>query len=273
MIPVEIFSDIKNSFGSLWKIKERGNTLEIITPFATTNDKFVSVFLTMSENSFVISDGGWVHNGLYIDTEFPDDSNFKKVLYHYQNTFNISETKNRAGVLYYYLKVDDKIDIPSAVFDISTFIQSIISTSEVNFEDIKERELKKRFDTNANNFIKSLIPKDKFKMNAFLNPDKKDLKFNVIYTPKKDAIILLNYITGSNLNHFSSSIFKTNALFEMAHDTLISKFITSEIALIDNTAEGFIQDRIAHYISHLERLKNTKSIYWSERENLKSLLN
>ena len=47
---LEIFTDIKNAFGGLWQTKQRGNSLEIITPYATTNNRFVSVFLS-AENS------------------------------------------------------------------------------------------------------------------------------------------------------------------------------------------------------------------------------
>ena len=50
----EIYSDITNSFGALWQYKERGNTLEIITPFATTNNRFISVFIKQQGNEFII---------------------------------------------------------------------------------------------------------------------------------------------------------------------------------------------------------------------------
>ena len=41
----DIIKIIIASFSSLWKVKKYGKTIEIITPFFTTNDCFVSVFL------------------------------------------------------------------------------------------------------------------------------------------------------------------------------------------------------------------------------------
>ncbi len=61
----EIYTDIVNSFGALWNFKEREDTLEIITPFATTSQKFVSIFLTQRDQDYIISDGGWIYEGLY----------------------------------------------------------------------------------------------------------------------------------------------------------------------------------------------------------------
>ena len=45
----DIIKIIIASFSSLWKVKKYGKTIEIITPFFTTNDCFVSVFLTERE--------------------------------------------------------------------------------------------------------------------------------------------------------------------------------------------------------------------------------
>lgn len=273
MISVNIFNRIKDAFGGLWATKQRGNTMEIITPFATTNNKFVSVFLSYIAKEYVITDGGWVSNGLYLEEGLPEDSNFRKALFHFQNSFGVSEVTNRTGALYYYLKVDNEIDIPSAVFDLSTFIQNVISIAEVNFEDKKEKDLKKRFNALANDYIGSIIPKGKLKFNAYLNPDKKDLRFNIIYNISRHQIYLVNYITGSTNSHFTSSIFKTNTLFEMADQSLLGGNIGKKISLIDNTAEGFDQERLAHFLLHINRFDNSKQVNWSSREELKALLN
>ena len=51
-------------------MRMRGDTLEVITPFATTNDKFVSVFISERKNGYVVTDGGWITNGIY-DCDLP----------------------------------------------------------------------------------------------------------------------------------------------------------------------------------------------------------
>ena len=53
----DILKNIVEVYSRLWSFRERGDTVEIITPCSTTNDSFVSVFLTQRENEFIITDG------------------------------------------------------------------------------------------------------------------------------------------------------------------------------------------------------------------------
>lgn len=73
MIFENIYTDITKAFGNLWKTKQRGNSLEIITPYATTNNRFISVFLTQQGSDYVITDGGWLKSGIY-DVMFSEEN-------------------------------------------------------------------------------------------------------------------------------------------------------------------------------------------------------
>ena len=53
----QLFRDIKTDFNSLWSFNLRGETLEILTPFSTMTGNIISVFLTMREDRFIVSDG------------------------------------------------------------------------------------------------------------------------------------------------------------------------------------------------------------------------
>ena len=53
----QLFADIKTDFNSLWSFNLRGETLEILTPFSTITGNLISVFLTMREDRFIVSDG------------------------------------------------------------------------------------------------------------------------------------------------------------------------------------------------------------------------
>lgn len=130
----ENFTDIKNAFCGLWQSKARGNTLEIITPYATTNNRFVSVFLSKSGNDYIISDGGWLNSGFY-EVAISGEPCVLKVFCHFQKSFGIEQNVNSAGVTYYYLKTTNVKDIPSKLFDLALFIQNIVSISEIVFED------------------------------------------------------------------------------------------------------------------------------------------
>lgn len=63
----DILKNIVEVYSRLWSFRERGDTVEIITPCSTTNDSFVSVFLTQRENEFIITDGGWISEKYYND--------------------------------------------------------------------------------------------------------------------------------------------------------------------------------------------------------------
>lgn len=269
---LDIFTDIKNAFGGLWQTKQRGNSLEIITPYATTNNRFVSVFLSKQGNDFVISDGGWLNSGVY-EVAIGEETCFLKILYHFQNSFEIKQIVNAEGLTYYYLKTTNAIDIPAKLFDLTLFIQNIVSVSEIAFEDKEEKETKERFVSIANEYLKSFADKDKLKLNQFLIPEKKDIKFNAIYNNTPSTLSLINYVTGSSPYHFNGSISKTSTNFQMAEDSSAKTFIKSKVSIIDTSADGFVPDKLASYLYHLEHHTGSLLVNWSEKERLQSILN
>jgi hypothetical protein len=267
----EIFADIKNAFGGLWQTKQRGDSLEIITPYATTNNKFVSVFLSKQGKDFVISDGGWLYSGIY-EVTVSEEVCFLKILYHFQNSFEIKQIASPEGITYYYLKTANSIDIPSKLFDLTLFIQNIVSVSEIAFDDKEEKETKERFVSVANEYLKSFTEKNKLHLNSYLIPDKKDIKFNAIYNNSPSILSLVNYVTGSSNFYFSNSISKANMLFQMATNSYLNTNIKSKISIIDTSADGYALDKLASYLSHLEHHTGSVLVNWSEKERLQSIL-
>jgi len=267
----EIFEDVKKSFHGIWQTKERGNSLEIITPYATTNNRFISIFLTKQGNEFIISDGGWIKSGVY-DVVPGEDSCFLKVFYHYQNSFNIKEIESKEGVTYFYLKALNIIDIPSRIFDLSLFIQNIVSVSEIDFESKIEKETRELFVSKANDYLKSFINTEKIKFNKHLDPNRKEIKFNAIFYKTQNELTLVNYVTGSSLSYFSNSIFKANTLYEMADETIYKDYIHDKITVVDTNAPGYVPQKMTHYLSHLENHTGSKMVKWNQREKLKVLL-
>ena len=57
---LKIYNSVKSDFCELTTYKIRNNSIEIITPFSTLNDKFVSVFVKFYQNQIIVSDGGWI---------------------------------------------------------------------------------------------------------------------------------------------------------------------------------------------------------------------
>ncbi|MCW4469123.1 hypothetical protein OGH69_09120 [Flavobacterium sp. MFBS3-15] len=268
---IDIFDDVKKSFHGIWQTKERGKSLEIITPYATTNNRFISVFLTKQDDNYIISDGGWIKSGIY-DVIPGDDACFLKVFYHYQSSFNIKETSSKDGITYFYLKISNAIDIPSKIFDLAIFIQNIVSVSEIDFESKIEKETKALFVSKANEYLKSFVNADQIRFNKPLDPNRREIKFNAIYYKTNNDLTLLNYVTGSSWSYFSSSIFKANTLYEMAEETMYKDFIHDKITLVDTDAVGYVPNKIAHFLLHLENHTGSKIVEWNQREKLAVLL-
>ena len=267
---LEIFNDIKSTFGGLWHIKDRGATLEIITPYSTTNNRFVSVFLSQQNNEFIVSDGGWINNGTY-EVSIGEESCFLKVFSHFKNTFDIKETSNLDGITYYYLKTSNAVDIPSKLFDLTLFIQNIVSVSEIEFEDKEEKATRERFDAKANEYLKSISNGQKLHLSRYLHPEKKDIRFNAIYFNTPARMTLINYVTGSTAFGFSNSISKANMLFQIADDSDLKAHINSRVSIIDTSAEGYVPEKLAGFLYHLEHHTGALIVNWHERERLQAI--
>lgn len=266
-----LYSDILTTFGNLWSFKTRGKSIEIITPFATTNHRFISVFLTIQGNDFIVTDGGWIEQGIYDNNFNLDEDCYKKIILHYQDVFSIKETKNISKTTYFYKKVNNSLSVASMVFDMSNFISTIVSLSFVEYTEKEEKETKERFNKKVNFYLSQIVDKESIKFNAPIDDNKK-IKFSAIINNSQSELILLNYITGSSYYYFNNSISKTNMMFEMALKTQYSRYIRKKISIIDTEATGYIPQKVNPFLNHLS--ENTKSIEvnWHEREKLPSLI-
>jgi hypothetical protein len=267
----DIFSDIQSSFSSLWKFKERGNTLEIITPYATTSSKFISIFLSERNGEYIISDGGWIDEGIYDNTFDIEDGCYIKIVEHYINSFDIQQTKGLGEKTYFYKKTSIKFSVPSLVMDLSVFISNLISLTEIEFSEKEEKESITRFGKNANDYLKTFIENDKLDLGGCLG-DNKTIKLSAIIKPTASKLILINYITGSNLSHFTNSISKANFIFELAEETKYKEHISRKISIVDNYSNGYQPDKLFGYLKHLSDNTKAEEVNWSEKERLKELI-
>lgn len=97
----DILKNIVEVYSRLWSFRERGDTVEIITPCSTTNDSFVSVFLTQRENEFIITDGGWISEKYYNDLIDLEDDHFNRLYEYYLTQYSISTLEAKERIFYY----------------------------------------------------------------------------------------------------------------------------------------------------------------------------
>ncbi|MGX5817041.1 hypothetical protein ACWKWU_02535 [Chitinophaga lutea] len=270
MNPISIFDNVKESFCSLWTYKHRGPTLEIITPFSTTQSKFISVFVTKRENKFVVTDGGWLFKGEYDNELDLDDPVFFKIFSHYELHYEIESLKHNDGI-FYYKATNEAGLIPNLVYDLSHFLLAIISTSQIQFQDEKERREKENFRKNADSYLTTILSKEKIRFRSELGEEYKNVRFNAIVQrgPKVD---LVKYVTGSSFNYFLNSLTKATVDFEIANRSPYNEFVNNRIAIVNDVAEGYVADKIYRYMQALEEHTKTPSVMWSKKDQLASLV-
>lgn len=266
-----IFKEIKATFCNLWQFKERGNTLEIITPYSTITNKFISIFITRRGDEIVISDGGWVATGFYETEVNTEEEYFEKLFSTYETYYEIQKIIEKS-IPYFFKKTSNPTAIPIYLFDIVQFIQGVVGGSIVEFEDPKEKAEKENFKKEANLYIGRFASKESIKINSPLSDDLKSVKFNAIITKRKSKLTLLNYITGSSPSFFIGSIGKANLNFEIATESDFVNFIDNKIAIINDTASGFQEEKLYKYLEKMERNSSTKNIKWTERHLLDEYL-
>jgi hypothetical protein len=265
-----ILKNIIESYNSLWSAKIHGKTIEVITPVSTTNDMFVSVFITQRDGEFIATDGGWIDYEVYkTSLDFSDES-FNRLFLYYKEQYGIKETSGK-GRIFYYKKTDKKELLPNLVYDLSNFISVVVSSSFVIFQDIKEKENIERFKRQANNYLSSIIDKEDVKFGSCIDEKYKNIRFSAVVI-KKNRFVLINYVTGSNDFNFINSIGKANLNFEIIDKSSFSQFVNKKITIVNNSAPGYNIKKIGQYLDLITSKTQSANINWSEKEKIKELI-
>jgi hypothetical protein len=271
----KIFIEVRKSFDSLWSTKLRSDqVIEIITPYSTTSNKFVSLFITKRKEKFVVSDGGLLNSEAYESEIDYENQCLLKVLYHLEGFYEIKTTIDKRGIKHYYKSTDKVTFVPNLVYEMAQYISMCVSAATVPFVDQKEKEEKETFRKQVNTYLGSIITKSEVTLNGYL--DKKNfraVRFNAIVVKKNSSLSLVNYITGSNISYFTKSISNASVLFEIADNSPYGSHIKQKIAIVNNGAEGFVPERLHRHFEILQEHTGSEPVKWSEKESLKTLLN
>lgn len=264
-----IFQLVKDDFCSLWSHKVHGNTLEVITPYGTTNDKFISVFIRQQNDEFVVTDGGWLHDGSYDAVLDIEDSSFNRLFQYYTEHYNIRKVEQRESI-FYYKKVNQASLISNLVFEMSSFLAAVVSASHVQFQDAKEVAETKQFAKLASDYIHSVAPKQNVRKERYIDEKYKSVRFGAIIE-NRNRFTLINYITGSNVNYFTGSLAKAAVNFNIITASPYSNHIEKKVSIINNQAGGYKRDEISAQIDYLSKVGDSV-VLWSEKEKIKPFI-
>lgn len=268
-----VFENVKESFCSLWTFKLRGKTLEIITPFSTTTFKFISLFITERDDQIIVTDGGWLTTGEYLTNIDWDDDIFLKIYHHYESLYEIRTLEHVEGLKYYFKSTSNIDLVPNLVYDMCHFLSAIISTSQIPFQEQKEKEERENFRKLADSYLAGILNPEDIQFRKELGENYKNVRFNAILTRGTNRISLIKYITGSTPNYFINSLTKATVDFEIANHSPLFDYIDNRIAFVNDKAPGYDKSKIYRYMETLEEHTKIPSINWSTKESLLEVLN
>ena len=258
----KVFEIITSAYQSLWNFKDYGKTLEIITPVATINDMFVSVFITKRDNDYIATDGGWLDSGMY-ECEIDWKANtFKKIGLFYLENFNINKVQT-GGRTFYFKRVNSIDLLPNIVFDLSNFINAIVSSSNIKFTTDREENI---FRKNVRGFMIREFGLERFEFDKPLS-DKTPIKFNAIERNNK-GVKLINFVSGSNSSYYANSLCRSNTNFQMILPLHEKYMIKRTITLLDDSKPSVINSpQVQTYYNFLmdNRTTENRVILWSQK--------
>jgi len=153
-----LFEDIKSDFSSLWTCKQRGESVEIVTPYMDLHSEAIVVYLTKRGNRYIVTDGGRV--GSVAEKEEIDLSERKNI--HYSDLLEYyevlrSEHDNRT----FCYKSSDSVEmLSSLIYDIVHFHKALVDAIylESLFSDGEARE--KYFGTVVKDIVRQKIAEE-----------------------------------------------------------------------------------------------------------------
>jgi len=266
----QLQSSLGAAFGGLWTIRRHGKVTEVVTPFCTFNDDFVSVFIQAQARARVVSDGGWVGQHLYANHLPHENATRQRLMGFYMNEYGIRQVTDPNGVRYFYKKSHTDTDFASAVYDVASFVQHAVNLDFLPLAQKRELLERETFRTAADTFVSALTERSKQGFDIRLNKDLDDLeavRFNTIVS-RNSRMALINYVTGPNPANFIASISRSIVNFELADKSKYRPVIAQKICVVNDKAEGYVHPKIDVYLDYLNEKTTHPVVLWSKREEL-----
>lgn len=245
MISNKLFAEIRTDFSSLWENRVLGDTVEIMTPYSTIAGDVISVFITMRNNQYIITDGA------RIDTlaKLQGVNIIERKGCHLCDVlarFAILEHRSKSGnnLIYRLKKTEDLSMISSYVYDMIHFIDTMANAIMLeSFFSVDEDLVAKKFSKKVNDVLRykiNRVPKITRQIDLFKNKSARALQFSSALIHKtRDSLWLGMCINGSNYSNFIRSVQRAEFGFNHARDTELALHKEMQFATItDNINFG-----------------------------------
>lgn len=262
-----LFDSIKETYNALWHVKVLGNSLEIITPVVTTNEAFVSVFVTKRGEEYVITDGGWISEGYYECDMDLQGKAYQRLFQYYIENYGILQTIGHGRTLY-YKKAKDRMLVVNAIFELSHFISAVVSGANIQFQ-VDKKEI--TFRKSVRNYLSLEFDEGTFKFGQRLTPNS-SIEFGAM-SNLGGHVQLVNVVTGSNTGYYRDSLCRSNMYFEYARSMAERCSINKTIAILDDTTPSvYNAPAVKEFIALSQEREGNLLLPWSKKNQLGDML-
>jgi len=272
-INCHITEAIQKDFSSLWKCKHRGNTVEISTPYLLPDSTLFTLFITERDKKIIIHDGGSISEIVSEYCPLPDDE-IKASLDGFSAQYEIKQTVGADKEKIFFKACDKSKLISSAAFDLASFAMTATNVLIAKSIDEPDVEPDKRFQRDADAFIKSAIHNTglEFKRRQEI-PQFPGIKFSATIN-RSNRIWIVSYVTGSDLTYFRRSVAETNMNFDHVWKSRqsIKDHIGRTIPLLNTNAIGYQPEKLKWQLDMLKTTAGGTLLPWSNKDSLLNLI-
>jgi hypothetical protein len=262
----QITDSLQRDFSALWKCQQRGNSLEITTPYLLPDSTLLSLFLTERENRFIVSDGGGVFEVIEDYCPYPAGKALSE-LEGYARKFGLKRGQSEGKPLF-FKESDDIRLISSLAFDVASFATMATSALVAGSEEIETED---RFKVKADAFLKEIKPAELTVQTRQRIPEVSGFTFSAVITAPA-RVWLVSYVTGSNITYFRRSLVDTMVSFQHAWQSPIGNNIGNTIPLLNDEAPGYRPSELGWQLNGLAEASRHAVVRWTEHEQIRELL-
>lgn len=257
----DVVAQLQREYGELFRCVQRGETLEIQTPFSTVTRKFVSVFISANAGGIVVSDGGWL---LQADDPYgldlaKEDEEALGVFERLSVAFSIRTAVGPGGMVY-YRRCERMELLSAAVHDVAQFVTAtaaaVIAATPAEDQD----EPVGRFPALVNRRLLETIP------NLHQNyqiPNAKGVVFSAAVV-RTAQVSLVMYVTGSSPQYFQAGLRKAILNYQILAKSSFRAQVRRRLALLDDQAAGYKESLETPLMGMLEEgLLDQPAMKWS----------
>ena len=266
---------IQKDFSALWTCKQRGETIEVSTPYMLPDSTLFSVFITMRKGRFIVCDGGNIMEILSEYCPLPNDE-IRAAVNGFAARFEIKQCVSAIKKKLFFIDSDNRKELGSLVFDLANFATTATNALIAPNYDETDIEPDKRFKAKADAFLRSVTPEG-MKLKGHEIKEVPGVNFSGVIR-SNSCVWLIAYVSGSNPTLFRNSIGVTKMNFEHAWETPIAKplggsrLLGGTIPFINTEASGYQPPKLKWQLEMLRESSHGTLVNWSDRDRLPELL-